>query len=288
MSLIKRIKRYFGRNEGILFIAPWVIGFLLFVSFPLAFSFYMSFNNVTVTANGIRRTYAGLQYYRSILFEDGSALYDQLIPFLQQAALMIPIIVVFSFMIAILLNQKFPGRGFFRALFFLPVIFNSGGVIEKFMEQGQGTLGMMERYSITETITTYLPEAWATPITSVMNSFVLILWYSGVQILLFLAGRQTINPSVYEAARIDGATPWEAFWKITLPAMTPFIFLNVIYTIVELFTFPSNPIISSVSTSAYGHSSALVWIYFTIIMVFLGIIFLLFAKLTKGSATRAH
>ncbi|MNC20136.1 Inner membrane ABC transporter permease protein YcjO [compost metagenome] len=114
-----------------------------------------------------------------------------------------------------------------------------------------------------------------------MNSIVLVLWYSGVQILLFLAGRQTISPSVYEAARIDGASPWETFWKITLPGMIPFLLLNSIYTIVDLFTFPTNPIISKVTTSDYGVSSALAWVYFAVIFVFLILMFAIFSRMTR-------
>jgi ABC-type sugar transport system permease subunit len=116
-----------------------------------------------------------------------------------------------------------------------------------------------------------------------MDSFVLVLWYSGVQILIFLAGRQTIPPSVYEASRIDGANPWETFWKITLPAMIPFILLNLIYTTVDLFTFPSNPILTQVNTTEYGRSSALAWIYFVIIFVFIGIILLLFSRAFRSA-----
>lgn len=286
MNKLARLKNtLLFRYEGILFILPWTLGFLLFVSFPLIFSLVMSFYNVRITAtDDIRLTYVGLDFYNLVLFQD-SKFYDQLIPFLQQALIMIPIIVVFSLMVAILLNQKFFGRTFFRALFFLPVIFASGNAVTKFMGAGQGELNFLEQYGIVQIITQYLPEAWATPITTVLEQFVLILWYSGVQILIFLAGRQTISASVYEAARIDGATPWETFWKITLPAMSPFIFLNIIYTVVELFTFPANPVLSRelVNTQNYGYSSALVWIYFSIILVFLAIVFLLFARINRGS-----
>lgn len=286
MSRLARLRnKLLYRYEGILFIMPWTLGFLIFVSFPLIFSLVMSFYNVRITAtDDIQLTYVGLDFYNLVLFQD-SRFYDELLPFLQQAAIMIPIIVVFSLMIAILLNQKFFGRGLFRALFFLPVIFASGNAVQKFMDTGQGQLGFLENLGIITFVTEYLPEAWATPIGTVLEQFVLILWYSGVQILLFLAGRQTISVAVYEAARIDGATPWETFWKITLPAMTPFIFLNVIYTVVELFTFPGNPVLSNelVNTRDYGYSSALVWVYFSIILVFLGIVFLLFARINRGS-----
>lgn len=269
--------------EGSIFIAPWVIGFLAFIAFPLMYSFYMSFNRVKITAGGVEYTPVGLQYYREILLADGGLLYNDLLPFLRQAIIMIPVIVVFSLLIAILLNQKFIGRSFFRVIFFLPVIFSTGQIIQEFITQGEGTLAFIQDFEVGSYITTYLPKAWATPLTSIINSFVLILWYSGVQILIFLAGRQTISSTVYEAARIDGAAPWETFWKITLPGLTPFILLNLIYTVVDLFTFPSNPIIARVNTNNYGLSSALAWIYFTIVLLFLGLVLLIFSRVTKST-----
>lgn len=272
--------------EGSLFIAPWIFGFLAFIAFPLAYSLYMSFQRVKITASGIEYTPVGFQYYREILLADGGLLYNDLIPFLRQAVIMIPVIVVFSLLIAILLNQKFWGRGWFRAIFFLPVIFSTGQIIQEFITQGEGTLSFVEQFAIADYAQEYLPASWAAPVINVINSFVLVLWYSGVQILIFLAGRQTIPFSVYEAARIDGADPWETFWKITLPGLTPFILLNLIYTVVDLFTFPSNPIIAKVNTQNYGLSSALAWIYLMIVLLFLGIIFYFFARVNRASHQR--
>src|SRR5690606_11050670 len=143
-------------------------------------------------------------------------------------------------------------------------------------------LDFLEQFNLTTMVVTHLPEVWANPIVKVLDSFVLILWYSGVQILIFLAGRQTISPSVYEAARIDGANPWETFWKITLPAMIPFISLNLIYTTVDLFTFPGNPILSQVNSTDYGLSSALAWIYFVIIFAFLGVFYFIFTRVFRS------
>ncbi|WNQ13130.1 sugar ABC transporter permease [Paenibacillus aurantius] len=268
--------------EGTLFFTPWIVGFLLFMVFPLGYSFYMSFHQVQILATGISFQYKGFYYYKYILFENADLLYNQLIPFLRQAVLMLPIIVVFSLFTAIILNQNFWGRTFFRAVFFLPVIFTTGQVITEFITQGEGNLDFLERYNLSSLVVTYLPPSWASPIVAVLSSFVLVLWYSGVQILIFLAGRQTISPSVYEAARIDGANPWEVFWKITLPAMLPFVLLNLIYTTVDLFTYPGNPILTQVNTTDYGRSSALAWIYFAIIFVFLGIIFFLFTRFFRG------
>lgn len=279
--LVLRNRYVLQRMEGSLFIAPWVIGFLAFVAFPLLYSLYMSFNRVQITIHGVQNTWIGAQYYREILFADGGLLYDELFPFLREALVMIPIILLFSLMVAILLNMSFYGRGLFRVIFFLPVIFSSGQIIEQFMAQGEGSLTVITNLRLDALLQNYLPAVWITPLQNVVESFVLVLWYSGVQILIFLAGRQTISSSVYEAARMDGADPWSIFWKITLPGMTPFIFLNLIYTIVDLFTYPSNPIISKVTTENYGLSSALAWIYFIIVLLFIGVVLLVYSRMSS-------
>lgn len=272
--------------EGSIFIAPWIFGFIAFVAFPLVYSLYMSFNLVKITVSGVQSSWVGIQYYREILFSDGGLLYDDLFPFLREALVIIPIILVFSLMIAILLNMKFYGRGLFRVIFFLPVIFSSGQIIDEFMEQGEGSLKVISNLKVDTFLQQYLPEMWLSPVQNVIGSFVLVLWYSGVQILIFLAGRQTISGSVYEAARIDGADPWSIFWKITLPGMAPFIFLNLIYTIVDLFTYPSNPIIGKVTTDNYGLSSALAWIYFMIVLLFIGIVLLIYSRINNKLASQ--
>ncbi|MGO4547920.1 carbohydrate ABC transporter permease [Paenibacillus sp. 2TAB23] len=268
--------------EGSLFIAPWVFGFLVFVAFPLGYSLYMSFHQVKITVNSVNYTFIGLNHYREILVANGSLLYEELFPFLRESAMMIPIILVFSLLVAILLNLRFPGRTLFRVIFFLPVIFSSGQIVQEFIAQGEGSLSIMETLRIDYYLREYVPGAWVTPIQKVMSSFVLVLWYSGVQILIFLAGRQTLPASVYEASRIDGSGPWNTFWKITLPGLVPYIFLNLMYTVVDLFTFPSNPIISRVNTSNYGSSSALAWIYFSIILTFVLLTLFIYSRVDKS------
>jgi ABC-type sugar transport system permease subunit len=105
--------------------------------------------------------------------------------------------------------------------------------------------------------------------------------------LVLIAGLQSISPSVYEAARIDGANGWEILWKITLPGITPFIFISVVYTIVDQFTLTSNPILKIVndnifgSNQGFGYASAISWIYFVVILLFLGISFIIFRNSLK-------
>ncbi|HLR69652.1 MAG TPA: sugar ABC transporter permease [Virgibacillus sp.] len=282
----RRLSTKVSRNiEGILFILPWFLGFLIFLAFPLGFSLYMSFQEVRMLPTGLDYVSNGFGYYREILF-NSSSFYDELIPYFQEVIIMIPIILIFSLLIAILLNQKLHGRMVFRAIFFLPVIFTTGYLLTEFVNQGEGSLGFLDRFAVGAFLDEALGDSsWSQPIQTILNRFVLVLWYSGVQILIFLAGRQTIAASAYESARIDGASPWVIFWKITLPAMSPFIFLNLIYTVVDMFTFPFNPILDLVDTASYGYSSALVWIYFLIIVVFLLLVMLVFMRFNRSQKT---
>ncbi|WP_144933263.1 carbohydrate ABC transporter permease [Paenibacillus sp. 32O-W] len=289
MGKKKRLNARFMRNlEGTLFIAPWLIGFIVFLGFPLVFSLYMSFHSVKILPTRMSYEFVGLKYYREILF-GSSAFYDELIPFFQEVVIMIPVILIFSLLIAILLNQKLRGRFLFRGIFFLPVIFTTGYVLTEFVNQGEGSLGFLERFALGSYLDAFLGDSsWAKPVKEVLNRFVLVLWYSGVQILIFLAGRQTISVSAYESARIDGASPWEVFWKITLPAMSPFILLNLIYTVVDMFTFPFNPIISLIGKGNYGYNSSLAWIYFLVIIVFLSLVLWIYSRLNRNQrASRA-
>ena len=202
----RRLRPKGTRNlEGRLFIAPWILGFITFLAFPLGFSLYMSFHKVKILPSGMEYEFNGINYYREILF-NSSSFYDQLIPYFQEVVIMVPIIIIFSLLIAISLNQELPGRFLFRAIFFLPVIFSTGYLLTEFVNQGEGSLGFLDRFAIGEYLDMFLGDSsWGQPIKTLLNRFVLILWYSGVQILIFLAGRQTIPISSYASARIDGA-----------------------------------------------------------------------------------
>jgi ABC-type sugar transport system permease subunit len=131
-------------------------------------------------------------------------------------------------------------------------------------------------------------EFLANPIQSLFDTILLVLWFAGIQILLMLAGLQRIDKAVYEASMIDGAGPWESFWKITLPALMPLISVSIIYSVVSMSVFPINEVILyirnvmqgestvGVLTTGYGYSAALAWIYFAvmsvIIVVFVGLV----------------
>lgn len=262
---------------GYLFMLPWIIGFSVFMAFPIGWSLYLSFNKVRLTGEGFKYQWIGLQNFKDALFKDNE--YSvQIIAFFQQMLLILPVIIIFSLLIAILLNQNFPGRFIFRAIFFLPVIFSTGQVLTELFQQGAGDVPFVSQYGIDTFVLENVNKSLADPIIEFLSMMILILWSSGVQILIFIAGFQTVSRSIYEAVRIDGASPWESFWKITLPSVVPFIALNLLYTTVDLFTFPLNPVMEQIrknmfnASTGYGYASALAWLYFLLIVILIGFI----------------
>jgi len=272
------------RNKltGFSFVILWLIGFLLFWAFPLIFSFFMSLNHVTIQTDRLLFEFVGLRQYHRALFMDAEIPNVSLL-FIVQSLIIVPIIIIFALIMALMLNTKFPMRGFFRAIFFLPVVLTSGNLINELTNQEQGTLSFLQSATVTNLVMT-LPDTWSLAVTNVLNSFLMVLWYSGVQMLLLIAGMQSINPSVYEAAKIDGANDWASLWLITLPGITPFIFISVVYTVVDQFTAPFNPILEVIlhhfrePTTGYGYASAIAWLYFVLILIILGLVTLIFRK----------
>ncbi|ASS69198.1 sugar ABC transporter permease [Paenibacillus sp. RUD330] len=282
-------KRY---GIGMLFMLPWMIGFAVFVAVPIGWSMFMSLHKVAVVPGGFKYDWIGLQNYRDAFLKD-NVFPIELITYFQQMLLMVPVIVIFALLISLLLNQKFPGRFIYRALFFLPVIFATGQVLSELFSQGAGDIPFLDQYNLEPLVRQYVGGELAKTVMEVLGRIVLILWYSGVQILIFIAGFQTVSPSIYEAVRIDGASPWDSFWKITLPASMPFVSLNVLYTIIDLFTFPLNPVLKHIRDNmfkvdtGYGYASALAWIYFAFIFALIAIVMGLFSRSMSKRRGRA-
>lgn len=261
---------------GYSFVMLWIIGFLVFTLIPLSRTFWYSLNNVKVTTEGIKTTYIGLANYKRAILMDVTFT-DILINYLVQLVVIVPVIIVFSIVVALILNVKIKGRGIFRTIYFLPVIISSGPVIKKLMDEGATTLPGMDQLIKMDQLQQNYPAFIVKLISFLVSSFIIILWFSGVQILIFLAGLQKLDHSMYESASIDGASRWEAFWKLTLPAINPLILVNIIYTVIMYSVFSINPIIEMIgnamynATQGFGYSSALAWIYFLFILVVLGI-----------------
>ena len=190
-----------------------------------------------------------------------------------------------------LLNTKIKSKGFFRTIFFFPVIITSGPVIKILMEQGVTAMTGVNTLLDVEVVTAQMPELVRIAFNMLTNEFIMILWFSGIQILVFVTGLQKIDKGVYEASAIDGANKWEQFWKVTLPAINPTIVINVVFTTVMQSIFALNPIILKIQADmndtsegkGYGYSSALAFTYFIIMIAVLVIFVLIFMKKNKRS-----
>lgn len=293
----KRKQKNLARGNaiaGYLFITPFILGFLLFMVYPLAQSLYMSFCTVSpVAGHGFEFVWSGLSHYKYI-FQTDPKYVRLLLAELEKMALYVPSILVFSFFMSILLNQEFKGRTVVRAIYFLPVILSSGIMVG--LETNNGLLSSMQEMvknsdngtSITATLESILLQGetgnkFFETIIKVVNEVYNVAISSGIQIIIFLSGLQTISPSMYEAATIEGCTAWESFWKITFPMISSLILVNVIYTIVDFFTKSDSEFMDMVNKKLlqefnYGRVSAMSWVYFVVIMAILGIVSLIISK----------
>lgn len=291
MSKIKKVKTpkiKLGKLEkreaiaGYAFISPWIIGVLLFLVYPLGVSFYYMWFNIRITPLKTVFSFVGSQNFTQIWMENPE-FPQQLVTYLGQTIISVPIIVVFALMIAIMLNGKVKFKGFFRLIFFLPVIIVSGPVMNMLVDQGAASIPFMNVQSIVAAFNTILPYSAASSVGEIFSNMIMILWYSGVQILIFLSALQKIDASLYEAAKIDGGSNWECFWKITLPTIKPMILLNAVYSIIFLSSNEQNELINMIESAmfsgtkekGYGYASAMAWIYSLVVTLVVMLFFLL-------------
>jgi ABC-type sugar transport system permease subunit len=282
---------------GYVFVLPFAIGFVLFVLIPIIQSIVFSLSKINLTISGYTLNFIGMSSYYRALFIDTNVrvlIVDSIIKTFTD----LPIILAFSFFLALLLNGKFKGRNIARTIFFLPVIMSSGVIAD--MDSINTTLAaIMNRNtaemanSLATTFTTnklilsFLGDGmplWVMQlIRGSIDHIYDIIISSGLQILIFLSGLNTISPTIFESSTIEGATGWENFWKITFPMMGPYILLNIIYTIVDSFTNPKNELISKVqgyfiSFSEFNFGNAISWIYFGMIFAIIGVVLSLITK----------
>lgn len=274
-----------NRNKlvGLMFVLPWIIGFLVFTAYPLYRTLQFSFSRVRFLLNGTSLENIGFENYAKVLFEDPDfklampSYFIQLITF-------VPMILIFSMLLALLLNSRLRMRKVFRAIFFLPVIIMSGPLVGNLRMMGATTLKGLTSFPIYKFIAHSFPGFISAPILYIFENAILILWFSGVQILIFLSVLQKIDRNIYEASMIDGASGWQQFWKITIPTLKPFFLLNAIYTIVDVSMFSINPIIAIIKQGlfqinrGFGFSAAASWIYFIIILIAVVIAFIIFGR----------
>ena len=275
-----------------MFIAPFLLGFLL-IYIPIIFdSIKYSFHEIDIiTGGGYELVWVGLGNYQAAL--DDATFVETLLSGLGGLIVEIPAILLFSLFIALLLNQKMAGRAAFRAIFFIPVLLttgliadiDAGNMLGEYMGSESGGIdtgsaggsGVAEIISATDLQNLFdnmiVGSELAANVTKLVNNIFDIVNRSGVQMLIFLAGLQGISPAIYESCEIEGASSWETFWKITLPMISPMILVNAIYTVIDSFTSGNNAVMSYVNelykTSGDGNviSSAMAWMYFLLVML---------------------
>ena len=276
------------QRTGLKFTLPFIIGFLCFYLMPLVLSFYYTFLNVQpARGGGLEMPWCGLENYKYI-FGKETDFWQSLAGALLDMLKTVPVVIVFSLFIAVILNQKFRGRMFARAIFFMPVVVTSGIVIS--IVNGDAFINSVETDASSSIFDAagmekilegmMLPDSIIDFFTQVINQTFDTLWKCGVQILLFLAALQGVPPQLYEAAKIEGATGWESFWKVTFPNVGPISLVNIIYTIIDSITDANNELIKSINTMAYknlmyARACLESWIFFLILLAVIGIVFLL-------------
>lgn len=275
---------------GVGFCVPWILGFALLFLGPLAESIYYAFQNLKITPGGFEISFVGWENFSRAIFSDSEFL-QAFFATMKDMAYQVPTILVYSLFVALLLNQEFRGRMLMRGIFFLPVIIASGVILEILQADvmsdialsGEKSGSMFQVQALSGMLTEMgLNSEIISMISTTANSIFELSWRSGVQILLFIAGLQTIPPHLYEAAKIDGCTAWEKFWKITFPLLTPVMMISLVYTITDHFTSATNSamriILEYSSNFELAYSSALSWMYFVVILFVLGVLFALLGR----------
>ena len=269
---------------GWVFVLPFVLGFLIIYAPLIVESIYTSLSVKKGFDDELRviREFVGFQNYQKAFFEDAEFT-KVLVTGLTELLFDIPAIVIFSLFMAVLLNQKMVGRAMFRAIFFVPVILCTGLInsIDSStvanmegggIDTGSGSGGATEIVNSADLSILFENMAIGGElveyVTGIINNIYDIINRSGVQMLIFLAGLQSISPAIYESCSIDGASAWETFWKITFPMIGPMILVNTVYTVIDAFTSSANTVMQFIAIQNNGPlATAMSWSYFTIVIV---------------------
>lgn len=272
---------------GMFYIAPFFIGTVIFFLYPLISSLILSFGDIDKSQAGFNIKMVGFDNYWSAFFED-VIFVPRFISTVKNTLIDVPLVVVFSLIIAIMLNKITKFSGYFRVVLFLPFLLGTGYVLEYLFNLGVDAqvLSIQNGNIFSRAVLNYIGEDFVKILDIIFGRIVKILWMSGVQILLFLSAIQNISVSLYEAARIDGANEYTTFWKITLPMISPILLLNIFYTVITSFTESTNKVLAyiqeqTVRYAAHGFAAAMGWIYFAFVLLLLGAIQILFGGYMK-------
>ncbi len=299
-----------------LFLLPVILGFLIFYLYPLIMSLVYAFSTVSVEKEGGLLVKFGQHQENGVWVKDffynfkelftgqtgmlpvrnATSGLDEKISLLQallqtswQTVLNTAVITIFSLLVAVMLNGKFKGRGIVRAIFFLPVILNSEAIaaatestqaIDQ-MLNSVGSNALTNIFDMKMFMTSIgVPAKMVTFLNGITSTIYSTISYAGIQILIFLAAIQSVPQHLYEAAKIEGATKYEEFWKITLPMVSPMILTVVVYTVVDSFLRSDlNKYVQQLSKNPlYGFHAAASWSYILVSLVILGLAMLILRK----------
>ena len=292
---------------SLLFLLPVMFGFCLFFLYPLVRSLIMSFGTVEILKSGgitihfgefFLKTGDGGAYNFSDPDPNAKNIFYNYIQAFTASSVDFPVglattawntivdtavITIFSLLVAVMLNGNFKGRGVVRAIFFLPVVLNSEAV--NLALEASSNLTDLVGKSGTDTLKTLfdmnafftnlgVPVKLVTFLSGITSTIYDTISYSGIQILIFLAAIQSVPRHLYEAAKIEGATAYESFWKITLPMVTPMMIPIIVFTIVDSFLRSDiNQLIDLQYNNAdYGMHAAMSWSYVVVSIALLGIV----------------
>lgn len=277
---------------GFIMISPWIFGIIVFFIVPIIQSVFYSFADVSIEVGGTVLDFKGIENYRAIISEDPDYLKNLFSAF-NNLLVSLPFILIVSMVLALLLNGKYKGRVFFRGIFFLPVIMASGVALQLFLTASgsasgetpvseTATFGMMIDFSsVLKGL--HMPSYIEKYISQALSKIFLLVWESGIQTILIIAGLQSIPDLLYEVSKVEGATKWEEFWFITFPMLGRTMLLVIIFTTVEIVAASSNTIMimayKRFSTLEYGIGSSMLWFYFSIVGLVIAIVLFVYNKL---------
>jgi len=265
---------------GMLFVSPWLFGFIILFAIPLYDSLVYSLNELKVALGGFDTQFAGFKFFEEVFYKHPT-FNRLLVESVTDVVINVPSIIIFSLFAATLLNQKFRGRMLARSIFFLPVLLATNLLsIEQSADlatvaqtvTGSDTEGLKSSELQQLLLESGFGSGLTSYITGSVDRIYEIISHSGVQILIFLAGLQSVSPSLYEAAKIEGATAYESFWKITFPMVSPLILTNVVYTVIDSYNYNKlSVLINETAFKAlnFSLSAAMSWVYFAVTAIIL-------------------
>jgi ABC-type sugar transport system permease subunit len=290
------LKRLFGstvearqQSVGYLFVLPWLIGISIFFIYPMSQAAVYLFNQVDLEPGRLVYTFAGWGIFNRVFMVDAENI-RIIIESIQSTFVSAALILCFSLIIAVIINKPFYGRGFCRAILALPILVSSGVLMQVFK-------GDMFRYSIESSASATIFQSfffegllnkmglsweniWA--MSGIVKKLLDLIWQCGIQILIFVAGMQSIPSTYFEVCKVEGASPWQTFWKVTFPLITPFLTLNFVYAVIDSFTLYSNPVIIKINEYfkgvQYSYGTALAFVYFLVALILIGVIIKLLTK----------